>query len=98
MRMAPSGAIRMVISEQDSPFEDADSAASRILCACSTNRLTLYISQRRTEISAFSQDPDLAVVINVMLDQAVEHEMVREVLADDEFLKARVGEFGDRFA
>ncbi len=52
MRMAPSWPRRMVISEQDSPRVEADSAASRMFSACSVNRLTPNLSLRETEILA----------------------------------------------
>jgi hypothetical protein len=63
----------MVISEQVSPRKDADSAASMICCACSTNLLTAYISQPAAKISGLSQNTELPVVINVVLDQPKKH-------------------------
>ena len=59
MWMPPSWPIRMVISVQDSPCADADSAASRMFCACSANLLTLPLSLRIREILGIYPDEPL---------------------------------------
>lgn len=96
MRIPPSAAIRIVISEQVSPREVADSAASMICCACSTNLLTAYISQPPAGISGLSQNPELPVVINVVLHQSEKHIGIGKLLPRHQFLQAFLGKFAHR--